>query len=117
MNTFQLGPEHHSCVRAPLLKHFSQKLFKPDAPARASYRSEVHDFEDPDRKSQVDYHGDKEEEDEEVQASLPPAVDPHGRIDLGAAHRRPPLVERVGLCCEDVLLLCHLEKEQSPKVN
>lgn len=81
-----------------------------------SYRSEVHDFEDPDCKSQVHYHGDEEKEDEEVQASLPPAVDPHCRVDLGAAHRRPPLVERVGLRREDILLLCHLEEGQSPNL-
>lgn len=31
-----------------------------------SYRSEVHDFEDPDSQSQVNDHGDEEEEDEEV---------------------------------------------------
>jgi len=75
----------------------------------ASYPSEVHDFEDPDGQGQVDNHGDEKEEDEEVQASLPPAVDSHCRVNLGAAHRRPPLVERVGLRREDILLLGHLK--------
>lgn len=79
------------------------------------YRSEVHDFEDPDCESQVDDHGDEEEEDEEVQAPLPPAVDAHRRVDLGAAHRGPPLVKRVGLRSQDVLLLRHLERETNIK--
>lgn len=51
-----------------------------------SYRSEVHDFEDPDSQSQVNDHGDEEEEDEEVQASLPPAIDSHCWVNLGAAY-------------------------------
>lgn len=37
-----------------------------DINKHASYRSEVHDFEDPDCKSQVDDHGDEEEENEKV---------------------------------------------------
>ncbi len=80
-----------------------------------SYRSEVHDFEDPDGQRQIDDHGDEEEEDEEVQASLPPAIDSHRWVDLGAAHRRPPLVKRVGLRREDILLLGHLKGTQNMK--
>lgn len=42
-----------------------------------TYYSEVHNFEDPDGESEVDHYEDHEEEDKEVKATFPPAVDPH----------------------------------------
>lgn len=68
-----------------------------------TYHGEVHDLEDPDGEGQIDDHGDEEEEDEEVEAALPPAVDAH-RVRLRTAW---PL-QGIGLRCQDVLLLGHL---------
>ena len=68
-----------------------------------TYHGEVHDLEDPDGQGQIDDHGDEEQEDKEVEAALPPAVDAH-RVGLRTA--RP--LQWVGLRCQDVLLLGHL---------
>ena len=69
-----------------------------------AYHCEVHDLEDPYSQGQVDDHGDQQKQDEEVEAALPPAVYPHG-IGLGTG--RP--LQVVGLGCQHVLLLGHLQ--------
>lgn len=42
-----------------------------------TYNGEVHDFEDPDCQRQVDQDQDHQQQDEEVKAAFPPAVDSH----------------------------------------
>lgn len=67
-----------------------------------TYYGEIHDLQDPDGQRKVDQDKDHQEQDEEVEASLPPAVDAHlvqARF-LGALHVIPVRA----------LLLAHLEQ-------
>lgn len=67
---------------------------------------EVHDLYDPDSEGQVNYHGDQEQQQKEVEASLPPAVQPH-RVHGVTAWS----LEMQGLGREDKLLLGNLENK------
>lgn len=66
----------------------------------------MHDLYDPDGEGQVNDHGDQEQQQEEVQASFPPAVQPH-RVG-GAAGGA---LQMQGLRGEDELLLGDLENK------
>lgn len=50
-------------ITGNFVSHFPKKSPREH---KIPYRSEVHDFEDPDGQRQVDDHGDEEQEDEEV---------------------------------------------------
>lgn len=102
------GSHYHPYNKLPLStrSHFPSR---PPGALWVTHHGEVHDLEDPDGERQVDDHGDQEQEDEEVEAALPPAVDTH-RVGLGTLVC--PLAQGVGLGREDVLLLGHLEKKE-----
>ena len=53
-----------------------------------TYDGEAHDLEDPDGEGQVDQDQDHQQQDQQVEAALPPAVDPH-LVHLGALQRVP----------------------------
>lgn len=74
----------------------------------STHQREIHDLYDPDGEGQVNDHGDQEQQQEEVEASFPPAVQTH-RVHGAAAW---PL-EMQGLGGEDKLLLGNLENKDS----
>lgn len=73
---------------------------------RVTHHCEVHDLQDPDGECKVDNHGDKEEQDEEVEAAFAPTVDAHW---VWSRATRPLQGARLGR--QDILLLGHLKRD------
>ncbi len=82
-----------------------------------THHGEVHDLYDPDSEGQVDDHGDQQQQQKEIEASLPPAVQTHRVHGITARS-----LQVQGLGREDELLLGDLKnrvklvsfKEYSP---
>lgn len=74
----------------------------------STHQREIHDLYDPDSEGQVNDHGDQEQQQKEVEASFPPAVQTHW-VHGAAAW---PL-EMQGLGGEDKLLLGNLENKET----
>ena len=73
-----------------------------------TYDCEVHDFENPDGHGQVHQYQNHQEQDKEIQASFPPAINPHfvHLWPLGARHGAP-------VVC--VLFLGHLKETRGER--
>lgn len=74
---------------------------------KITYHCEVHDLQDPDGECKVDNHGDKEEENEEVQTAFTPTIDSHW---VRSRATRPLKGTRLG--CQNILLLGHLKRDE-----
>ena len=77
-------------------------MFPVDPVPRCTYRGQVHDLDDPNGQGQVHDHGDEEEQQQEIEAALPPAVQAH-RVDDVIGDRGSLEVQALGP--GDVLLL------------
>lgn len=71
---------------------------------------EIHDLYDPDSEGQVNYHGDQEQQQEEIEASFPPAIKTH-RVHSFTAWS----LEVQGLGRKDKLLLGNLENKYTER--
>lgn len=76
--------------------------------ACCTHQWEIHDLYDPDSEGQVNYHGGQKQQQKEIEASFPPAVQTHWVHGITA---RP--LEVQGLGGEDKLLLGNLENKQT----